>query len=327
MLNYDREAKSLGFVPTTNLNHAQVLERSDLQEAIVRSWDAFCAEMGREELFLVGTEIRPHSSCDNRVDILAMSNDGRPVVFELKRHRNRLQLLQAISYAAMVSKWPKQRFLKELIGQSGEQAEELRGLLEEEEFELEGPEVVLVAESFDPEVILAADWLADFGVPISAFAISTVDHKGELLLAVDQKFPLLGLDDVYVGRGRATEDAEGRTTWSDVVAKLDFPFAGRAVEIFRRHVAGSPHRRAFFYIYGSSPLGRLGIHFRKDYLKVYTHDQSPAAREALAEHLGEVISFTPWGNENTKNKGFTFKVETEEQFQQMLRAVGESEPE
>lgn len=323
MLKYDRDAKSLGFVPATNLNQAHVLERSDLQEAIVRSWEAFCAEMGREELFLVGTEICPHSSCDNRIDILALSSDGRPVVIELKRHRSRLQLLQAISYAAMVAKWPKQRFQKELAGQSGEQAEELRGLMEGEDFELEGPEVVLVAESFDPEVILAADWLADFGVPISAFAITTVDHMGELLLAVDQKFPLLGLDDVYVSRGRKPGGVEEGTTWEDVVAKLKFPFAAKAVSTFRRHAAGSPHRRAFFYLYGQSPLGRLGIHFRRDYLKVYTHEQSPEARDQLSTRLGEFIPFTPWGNENTKNRGFTFKVETEAQFQQLLSAVGD----
>ena len=212
MLKLDAEAKKLSPVSSTTLKQANVLERADLQEAIIRSWDAFCGELGFEELFFVGSEVRPHDSCANRVDILALSRDGTPVVFELKRHRDRLQLLQAISYAAMVAKWDVRRFRDELSGKSDEQAEEVRSLLEDEGFELRSPEIVLIAESFDPEVILSADWLADFGVPIVAFAITAVDHHEETLISVDQKFPLPGLDDVYVRRGGRSTPTEKSTS-------------------------------------------------------------------------------------------------------------------
>ena len=105
---------------------------------------------------------------------------------------------------------------------------------------------------------------------------------------------------------------------------MSFPFAKRAVDIFRKRIEGSPHRRAFNSIYGGSPLGRLSIAFKKKYLKVYTRDQSADAEKILKERLSPVIAVTPWGSENTKNSGFTFTIETAEQFEHFLRAVGDS---
>ena len=158
-------------VSSTTLTQSKILERAHLQESIVHSWDAFVAELGDEELFLVGTEIVPHESCRDRVDILALSREGAPVVIELKRHRAPHQLLQAISYAAMISKWDATRFQQALGTRRDDDAEELRSLLDDATFELRDPRIILIAESFEPEAILGAEWLAEFGVPISAFAI------------------------------------------------------------------------------------------------------------------------------------------------------------
>lgn len=325
MLKMDPNSKKLEPLSSTTLTQASIFERAHLQEGIIRSWDAFCSELGYDELFFVGSEVVPHDSCDDRIDILALSRDGMPVVFELKRHRHRLQLLQALSYAAMVSRWDAQRFLKELGTKEGEDAEELRSLLADSGFELRTPEVVLIAESFEPEVILAADWLGQFGVPISAFAVSVVEHRGDTLMSIDQKFPLAGVDDVYVRRSKHTTGSDETTSWDDALKSVSFQFARKAVHIFRRRSEGSPQRRAFFSIYGGSKLGRIHIAFRKNYLKVYTRDQSPEAEQALRDNLGDAILFKRWGSESTKNSGFTFTIESEAQFTRFLRAVGETD--
>ena len=191
MLKVDPQSRTLSQLSTTTLKHSNILERDHLQAAILSSWDAFCGEMGFEELFLVGSEITPHDSCRDRIDILAIDADGHPVVLELKRHRDKLQLLQAISYASMIARWDADRFLSALPGNGAGQSDELRALLSDESFELREPRVVLLAESFDPEVILSADWLAGFGVSILAFAISALEHGSETLLSIDQRFPLL----------------------------------------------------------------------------------------------------------------------------------------
>ena len=255
---------------------------------------------------------------------MALSRDGTPVVFELKRHRDKLQLLQAISYAAMVARWNGRHFQDALGGRDDEGAEELRSLLGGESFELGSPEIVLIAESFDPEVILAADWLSEFEVPVSAFALTAVEHGGETLISLDQKFPLPGVDDLYVRRAARAASGDVNGSWDDALKQVEFPFARRAVDIFRRRIEGSPHRRAFYSIYSGSPLGRLRIAFKRKYLKVYTRDQSPEAEQVVRTRLEPVIQVNSWGNENTKNSGFTFIIESEAQFEHFLRAVGES---
>ncbi len=324
MLKLDPTSKTLVPVSSTTLKESNVLERTHLQAAIVSSWAAFISELGYEELFLVGSEVVPHDSCDDRIDLLAISRDGTPVIFELKRHRDRLQLLQAISYAAMVSKWDAARFRQALGTKNDEDSEELRSLLEDEAFELKDPEIVLVAESFEPEVILAADWLSQFGVPIAAFAISGVQHRGDTLISIDQRFPLAGVDDVYVRRSkRRTGPVEG-SSWDEALKSVSFPFAKRAVEVFRKRSEGSPGRRAFDSIYGSSPLGRMRIAFKKKYLKVYTTDQSAKVETVIRELLEPKIQVSTWGSESTKNSGFTFTIETQEQFEHFLKAVGEA---
>ena len=310
---------------TTTLAAANVLEKEDLQATILRSWDAFCNEIGFGELFLVGSEIVPHESCDDRIDILAVGRDGVPVVFELKRHRDKRQLLQAIAYAAMVSRWDAERFRKELGGKNDDDTEELRSLLDDEGFALGSPKVVLIAETFDPEVILAADWLSEFGVSIVAFAVEVVTHGGETLLSIDQKFPLAGVDDAYVRRSRRAQTPPDETSWDEALKDVTWPFAKRAIKIFLGHGGGSPHRRAFNSIYAGCPLGRVHIAFRRKYLTVYTQEQSPEAEAALRKGLGDVVPFKRWGNENTKNAGFTFTIETEAQLNRFLQAVGETE--
>jgi hypothetical protein len=68
----------------------------------------------------------------------------------------------------------------------------------------------------------------------------------------------------------------------------------------------------------------MSISFKRKYLKVYTGDQSPEAEEALRTHLEPVIPVLSWGNDSTKNSGFTFTIETPEQFDHFLKAVGET---
>jgi hypothetical protein len=130
---------------------------------------------------------------------------------------------------------------------------------------------------------------------------------------------------VYVGRGpKATAGGAPETTWEKVVADCEFSFARRAVDVFRRRVPGSPHRREFTYIYADSPLGGMSIAFRRKYLKVYTHDQSHEAEETLRKGLGDEVPFHPWGSESTNNSGYTFIIETEAQFERFLHALGEN---
>ena len=71
-------------------------------------------------------------------------------------------------------------------------------------------------------------------------------------------------------------------------------------------------------------MGRLRIAFKRRYLKIYTVDQSPEVEQVLRARLEPTIPVSAWGNENTKNSGFTFTIETPAQFDHFLKAVGET---
>jgi hypothetical protein len=104
MLRIDRKNQGFTLLETPSLAEVSISERYDLQEFISNSPDAFFQELGLE-LFLIGKEIMPSKSVQDRIDLLAVDKEGSIVVIELKRGNNKLQLLQAISYAGMISQW------------------------------------------------------------------------------------------------------------------------------------------------------------------------------------------------------------------------------
>lgn len=82
---------------------ANILERRDFQEYIWNSFKDFASDIDEGGLTLIGKEVRPSNVVDDRIDLLALDRDGTSVVIELKRAKNKHQLLQATGYAAMVS--------------------------------------------------------------------------------------------------------------------------------------------------------------------------------------------------------------------------------
>ena len=111
-------------LPETDLKTNNLLERTNLQEAIVNSWSDFIKEIKMPNLQLIGQEVIPHDKVKDRIDILAFDpNDNIPVIIELKRDKNKFQLLQGITYAAMVSLWDSEKFIKEAKKQNSSDLE------------------------------------------------------------------------------------------------------------------------------------------------------------------------------------------------------------
>ena len=164
MLRIDRNQKSLTPMANQSLSDVGIKERYDLQQLIRQNGNAFFAEMG-EKLLLVGEEVRPTDVVDDRIDLLAVDKEAAVVVIEIKRGSNRFHLLQALSYAAMISKWQLQQLIDSLsvlgavpIEEAQEQIEEfldvdLSALNQQQR-------IILLAEAFDFEVqIRFSDYL------------------------------------------------------------------------------------------------------------------------------------------------------------------------
>ncbi len=90
----------------------------------------------------------PSKDVQDRIDLLTIDREGKVVVIELKRGNNKLQMLQAISYAGMIAQWSPEAILDRLDEQ---QQEELENFLECDTDQINSAQrVILVAESFEP---------------------------------------------------------------------------------------------------------------------------------------------------------------------------------
>ena len=149
MLKIDRINQSFSLLDTPTLADVSITERYDLQEFICNSPDAFFKELGLE-LFLLGKEIQASKNVQDRIDILAVDKEGCCVVIELKRGNHKLQMLQAISYAGMISQWESEDFLQLLNDQ---QQEALTEFLEVDRDAINRQQrIILIAEYPAPEL-------------------------------------------------------------------------------------------------------------------------------------------------------------------------------
>src|SRR5271156_478061 len=129
MLRIDRSAKKFVRLADSALATSDHWER-DLQTMICNAPDEFCEEIG-EGLWIIGQEVKASEAISDRIDILAIDEDGRGVIIELKRGSHKLQLLQAVSYAGMVSRWPAQRFIETLAANYQQSADEAQAAIED----------------------------------------------------------------------------------------------------------------------------------------------------------------------------------------------------
>jgi hypothetical protein len=82
---------------------ADMQERAHLQQLVFRNTGQFFQKECGENLFVLNEEVKPSDLVGDRIDLLAVDSDGATVIIELKRGSDKLQLLQALSYAAMLS--------------------------------------------------------------------------------------------------------------------------------------------------------------------------------------------------------------------------------
>ena len=164
MLKIRRDEKSFSLLETPALAEVSISERYDLQEFISNSPEAFFAEIGKE-LFLIGKEVAPSKTVQDRIDLLALDKEGTCFVIELKRGNHKLHMLQAISYAGMMAQWEPDDFFQIL---DDAQQDMLSDFLEVDREDINRQQrIILIAEAYDYALLIGAEWLSEqYGVGI-----------------------------------------------------------------------------------------------------------------------------------------------------------------
>ena len=211
--------KSAEPLTPTSLQAEQLWERHHLQE-----WSLQHPELLGEDLYVITDEFDRWESASgqsvaDRLDVLTLDSEGRPVVVELKRGpAPRLTDLQAVGYAAMVSRFTVEDLVEAhsaFLARRGEPTEpdEVRQILsghaggkQLSDHLLRSPAIVIVAESFAPPMTASVVWLSEQGVDITLREVQLYRSEAGLLLTVSQTWPVRDVEEFTVRPRR--QDAE-----------------------------------------------------------------------------------------------------------------------
>ena len=203
-----------------------------MQEYIFNSPDAFCQEPG-QYFTIIGKEVPPSEEVADRIDLLALDTQGNSVIIELKRGNDKLQLLQAVSYAAMISKWSG----KQILESAGKDvAEKIAESMETQELDEinRAQRIVLIAEEYDYEVLVAAEWLYERDIEIDCVRVSLAEDGDVQYLTFAQVFPTPELaEQARARRLRGHVAGPLYSSWEDVLATVTNPAVG---EFFKRYI-------------------------------------------------------------------------------------------
>lgn len=213
----------------TSLENEGLLERSHLQEWVLQ----YPAILG-DDLMVVTSEFDRWQDFSgrqmaDRLDVLALDGEGRPVVVELKRGAvPRFTHLQAIQYAAMVSRFSVDDLARAYVSfltARGEASdlEEAQATFEAHtggnlsEQRMRSPRIVLVAEEFGPLVTASTVWMSEQGVDLSLRQLQLYRSAAGLVLTVSQTYPLRDVEEFTVRpRRREAEAVRDRPSYPEV---------------------------------------------------------------------------------------------------------------
>ena len=313
------KGKKLTALKQSSLKNDNILERYGLQEAIISSWDEFKNEINMSQLSLIGCEVRPHNSVQNSIDILAFDTiDNVPVIIELKRDKNKLQLLQAISYASMVATWETDDYIRvaksQNIGEVEDLADDLKGIEGESQVK-----IILVAERFDPEVIISCDWLCtNFNLDISIISLEVFSKSEEIYFRFAQTYPLSGLKDAYEARSKQKNKASEvkLSSWDEIKNDLKYDWGRPIIEAFLKYSSGDPKLKRFSKLacFGDViPFESVGIGFCKKWIRVYVWGKPENAKEIFSSIFGGSADIGEWRD------GYSIKLHTDGDGKAFLR--------
>ncbi len=320
MLRIDKGTGSFVRLTDSSTASAGLLERYDIQKMIRQGSADFFKEIG-EDLLLIGEEVQPAEFVKDRIDLLALDSEGVTVVIELKRGAdNKLQLMQAVSYAGMVSEWEPERVLRQYAGFAKKPLEDARDDIEQ--FLDEGlgtlnqsQRVILLADQFPYEVLIGSKWLREKDLRCYRFVLAEGD-AGQIFLTCPRVYPPLELTETASKPGTSAVTSG----YSDWATALSEGVENLAVKSFFQAELDSGAENTLaggqlYYRIGDRREFSVGP--RRKYAYVWQYDRFEGDLEFWTSLLGAEAKIQIVNH----NQSLRFLLSTEPQFTQFKNAL------
>lgn len=283
----------------------RIRERQDLEEWITANPDVLGSK-----LLIITSEYDKFDKSEKRLDILALDEEGKLVVIELKRDAAKsLADLQAIRYAVLCSRMTFEQVVQlraQYANVDQETArQEIREFVGDPEFSAldNKPRIILAAGSFDDEELTSCVlWLRSFQVEISCVEITAyrLPEDGRIALVPRTIIPLPEAED-YIVKTELKEAEESSLTprqrlYRERLAEIlryfrplmpdrtpRLPWANRYVQIPTGH--GGVHFEWWLHGRGDDQLIDVAIHFETP-----SKERNHALCEYVAKHVKDVTA-------------------------------------
>lgn len=308
-------------IQETDLKIKGILERKDFQKAIIESWDAFRSEINMSDLLYIGEEVFPHRDVNDRIDILAYDpQENVPVIIELKRSRDKFQLLQGLSYASMLSNRDSDFLIETAKNQKSPYLDDLVSAIEEKN--IGEIKIILVAEKFDPEVIITCDWLVSkYELDIKAMKLFVFEHQKEIFFDFQCIYPLTSLEESYSLRGqtRKSSQIEGEeTSWEDVKQRLSYAWGALLIDkLLSLKLPSLPKHRRFYGLGRQlQEISFVNVNFRNRDVNVTVYCDSSVDESYFKEKIQGDFRVRSW------KRGYAFNLSDKSQVYAMFKWLG-----
>ena len=198
ILIVEKNKKIKEIVEESKFSELKIWERKHVEE-----WILEYPEILGENLLIVTTEYDRFDKTDKRLDILAIDENGKLVVIELKRDvADKFVDLQAIHYAAYCSNIN----MKQIVDMMAEYRRKKHEQdISKEELETEigdfvinkdfsefdnNPRIILVANDFREETLSVVLWLRDNGIDITCIKLEPYKIGEDIIIKPDTIVPL-----------------------------------------------------------------------------------------------------------------------------------------
>jgi hypothetical protein len=231
--------------------------------------------------------------------------------------------MQAISYAGMVSRWSPSDFVKTLSEHYDQSSDAARADIEEHTGDdlsklNGGQRVLLVAEDFDPAVLIAAEWLHEsFGVDIKCYRIQLSRENEQDYLTCTCIYPPTEI--ATLTRRAEGTGVDASAQWSDWDEVLQATESIAVREFFRAELDLKRENRLVYrdVIFRIGGKRRFWVASRKDFAYVTQRGRFEGDNEFWGKTISKPASMAERGN----GRALRFHLVTPDDFLSFKRAV------